>query len=70
VAGQPSPWVINNPTLIIAGRDDFICGPSWAQPLHRQIPGSELRVLDGCGHLGHLEQPDLFESVVAPILTG
>lgn len=45
------------PSLILCGRDDALC------PLHRHaamqalIPGSELVVVEGAGHLPTLEQP-------------
>ena len=53
------------PTQVVAGRYDFICGPRRAQELHAAIPGSELVVLEGSGHFGHIEQPELFASTVA-----
>ncbi|MGH3647468.1 MAG: alpha/beta fold hydrolase [Micromonosporaceae bacterium] len=56
---------IGIPTLIVVGRHDFICGPSWAQLLHRGIPGSRLITLRDSGHMGHLEQPEGFARAVA-----
>jgi proline iminopeptidase len=55
---------ITVPTLIVVGTHDFICGPTWADMLRQGIAGSELVVLADSGHLGHIEQPDLFGSVV------
>lgn len=57
------------PTLIVVGTYDFICGPTWADMLRQGIPGSELLVLADSGHLGHIEEPDLFASVVADFVT-
>ncbi len=51
---------INMPTLIIVGIDDFLCGLSAAQPIHREIPGSKLLVIEKAGHFPWLEQPEQF----------
>jgi proline iminopeptidase len=53
------------PTLIVAGRHDFICGVRWAGMLHDGIAGSRLVVLEDSGHLGHIEEPAAFHSAVA-----
>jgi len=56
-------------TLVLVGRHDFICGPRWADELHRGIPASKLVVLDDSGHFGHVEQPAEFaEAVVEFVL--
>ncbi|MGV9613690.1 alpha/beta fold hydrolase [Nocardia xishanensis] len=52
------------PVVVIVGRHDVICGPRWAEELHRLIPDSRLRVLENSGHLGHLEEPQLFAAAV------
>jgi pimeloyl-ACP methyl ester carboxylesterase len=52
------------PTLVVVGRHDVICGPRWAQELHTLIPRSRLVVLEGSGHLGHVEEPEAFEGAV------
>ena len=51
---------ISAPTLILAGKADFICGPRWARMIHDGIPGAQLVLLDHTGHLGHLENPEAF----------
>jgi pimeloyl-ACP methyl ester carboxylesterase len=55
---------ITAPTLIVAGRHDFICGVRWARILHDGIAGSRLVVLENSGHLGHIEEPAAFHSAV------
>jgi proline iminopeptidase len=72
VVGGPAPFdnreglaSIAAPTLVIAGRHDFICGLRWARDLREGIPGSTLLVLEDSGHLGHLEEPDTFARAVA-----
>jgi pimeloyl-ACP methyl ester carboxylesterase len=59
---------ITAPTVVIAGRHDFICGPRFAVLLHQGIPGSRLVVLEHSGHLGHLEQSAEFAHAVTEIL--
>ncbi|MHA1619129.1 MAG: alpha/beta fold hydrolase, partial [Promethearchaeota archaeon] len=41
---------IKVPTLILVGKDDFICPPSQAQLMHSKIPNSDLHVFEKCGH--------------------
>ncbi len=37
---------ITAPTLILAGRHDWICAPEFSEELHRLIPGSDLRIFE------------------------
>lgn len=59
-AGLPA---ISAPTLITAGRDDFICGPAWAEMRHEAIPCSHLTILPDCGHFAQIEQPTHFWAI-------
>ncbi|MGI5499330.1 alpha/beta fold hydrolase [Lentzea sp. CA-135723] len=52
-------------TLVLVGQHDFICGPRWAQELHKRIPGAELVTFENSGHFAHVEEPEKFASVVA-----
>jgi proline iminopeptidase len=56
-------------TLVITGRDDFICGPAAATPLAEGIAGAELVILDDAGHMPYLEQPDAFRIAVERFLS-
>lgn len=47
------------PTLILWGQNDRILGTANAERLHQTIEDSELVWLDNCGHVPHLEKPDL-----------
>ncbi|GIM85294.1 alpha/beta fold hydrolase [Winogradskya consettensis] len=53
------------PTVVIAGRHDFICGLTWAERLVKSIPGAQLHVLENSGHFGHVEEPAAFASAAA-----
>lgn len=49
---------ITAPTLVLAGRSDFVCPPSQAETLARGIPGAELRVFEKSGHMPFVEEPE------------
>jgi pimeloyl-ACP methyl ester carboxylesterase len=46
------------PTLLIAGADDALREPGYADLLARQMPQCELHVLDACGHMPHIERAE------------
>jgi pimeloyl-ACP methyl ester carboxylesterase len=46
---------IKRPTLIVWGSDDRLIPPSVGEAMHRQIAGSSLLIVDGCGHLAPSE---------------
>jgi proline iminopeptidase len=48
---------ITVPTLVIAGRDDFLFPPECQLELAAGIPGARLRIIERAGHSPHLEQP-------------
>jgi 3-oxoadipate enol-lactonase len=49
---------INVPTLILTGDEDILTGPNEAQLMHRQISGSEVRVISRAGHYTAWERPE------------
>ena len=55
---------IRCPTLIIAGGDDALCRPERHLEMQALIAGSELVVLERCGHLSPLEQPAEVQSLL------
>ena len=63
VRGQLSS--ITTPSLIVTGVHDFLCGPRWATELNDAIGGSQLTILEGCGHMAHLEDPEAFSQAIA-----
>ena len=56
------------PTLLIAGSDDRTAPPAIMASMQRKIPGSELVVLEGCGHLGPMDQPGPFNAALERFL--
>jgi proline iminopeptidase len=61
---RPRLGEIQAPTLILAGRHDFVCGPRWAEALHAGIPGSSLVILERSGHFLYLEEAEVFARMV------
>lgn len=55
---------IRIPTLILAGRSDFICPPSQAKILQKGIPHSELFIFEKSGHFPYIEESDTFFAIV------
>ena len=51
------PW-INSPTLVLCGREDQLCPVSMHEQMAESIPGSELRIIENCGHFSPLECPN------------
>ena len=55
---------ITVPTLVMAGRDDFVFPPECQRELAAGIPGARLRIVERAGHSPHLEQPaEVMEAV-------
>jgi pimeloyl-ACP methyl ester carboxylesterase len=72
VTSDEGPWQhhealakLHTPTLVLAGRWDFICGPRWACELYETIPDSQLVRFAQSGHFAHIEEPEEFASAVA-----
>jgi pimeloyl-ACP methyl ester carboxylesterase len=55
---------VSVPTLVLHGTEDRVVGPGNAHVLARGIPGAELRLLEGAGHLYHSEQADAADAAV------
>jgi proline iminopeptidase len=55
---------IQIPTLVLVGREDFVCPPSQAHILCKGIPNSELVIFEDSGHLPYVEEPGLFFDTV------
>jgi pimeloyl-ACP methyl ester carboxylesterase len=59
------------PTFLLWGADDRITPLAQAERLHRLLPKAPLRILDGVGHIPHIEAPAAFarlllETLAAP----
>jgi proline iminopeptidase len=67
---RPRLGEIRCPTLVLAGRYDYICPPTQGHIIADGIPGATLCEWDDCGHFMWLEQPARFFSTVREWLTG
>ena len=47
---------INLPCLILVGADDKMTPVKLSQAMAQAIPGAEIRVIEGAGHMPHVEQ--------------
>jgi 3-oxoadipate enol-lactonase len=56
------------PTLIITGDEDRVYPLELTQLMARRIPRAKLAVLEACGHLSNLEQPERFNEVLLDFL--
>jgi pimeloyl-ACP methyl ester carboxylesterase len=56
------------PVLIIWGGRDRLVPAHHADHAHREIPGSQLEVFEGAGHLPQLEEPSRFVDVLEKFL--
>jgi 3-oxoadipate enol-lactonase len=56
------------PTLVITGDEDRVYPPELSRRMASRIPGAELAVLEACGHLSSLEQPERFNEVLLEFL--
>ena len=63
------PERIRVPTLLVGGTHDKVIPLSHMRDMERAIPGAELAVLHGAGHLLNLEQADEFNRLVARFLS-
>lgn len=59
---------ISVPTLIVAGAEDTLIPVSESENMSRAIRDSQLKILDGVGHLLPLEDPAQFEKIMDEFL--
>jgi len=53
------------PTLILAGRHDWICAPEFSEEIHRLIPGSDLRIFEDSSHSIRIDEPQAMIDAIA-----
>lgn len=62
---RPELHTIKAPTLIIAGRHDWISAPEFSEEMQRLIPGSDLRIFEDSAHSVGGDEPQKFLDAVA-----
>jgi pimeloyl-ACP methyl ester carboxylesterase len=58
IDSRPHLGDIRCPTLVVAARDDQLMPVALLEELARGIPGARLAVVEDCGHMAPLEQPE------------
>jgi pimeloyl-ACP methyl ester carboxylesterase len=60
---------IRCPTLVLVGRQDVLTPLELSEEMAGAIPGARLQVIEDCGHLSTLEQPDAVNHALRAWLT-
>lgn len=53
---------LNCPVLVLCGRQDVLTPPSGHEEMAALIPHASLRVIENCGHMAPMEQPEAVTS--------
>jgi 3-oxoadipate enol-lactonase len=61
---RPDLGTITVPTLVITASGDQLLSPALSESMAAAIPGSELAVIEGAGHLSNLERPEEFNRLL------
>lgn len=56
------------PTLVVCGAEDMLTPPADSEAMAAAIPGAELVILPGAGHLSNLEAPTAFTEALGRFL--
>ncbi len=59
---------ITAPTLIIAGKHDWICAPEFSEEIHRLIPHSELHIFENSSHSVRADEPERLRETIADFI--
>lgn len=66
---RPELQKITSPTLILAGRHDWICAPEFSEEIHALIPGSQLKIFEKSSHSLRGDEPEEFHRTVREFIT-
>ncbi len=61
---RPGLTRVTCPTLILCGRDDALTPPDRAEEMADLIPGARVVMVEQCGHLSAIEQPQAVSAVL------
>ncbi|MBW4699371.1 MAG: alpha/beta hydrolase [Aphanocapsa lilacina HA4352-LM1] len=61
---------LSPPTLILWGENDRILDPPDAHKFHKALPGSRLVWIQNCGHVPHLEKPQVTAGAIEQFAGG
>lgn len=55
---------IKCPTLVMTGREDKVCTVELHEEMATLIPNASLKIIETCGHLSTLEQPEVVNQTI------
>ncbi|NWF71043.1 MAG: alpha/beta hydrolase [Chloroflexi bacterium] len=58
------------PTLVLCGREDQVCPLALHEDMAQRIPNARLVIVEHCGHLSTLEQPEIVTAALRDWLRG
>lgn len=67
---RPGLAFITCPTLVIVGREDLLTPPEMAEEIVTHVRHAEFHIIDNCGHLSTLDQPDEVARLLLEWVTG
>ena len=47
------------PTLLVCGREDLVTPVRDHEAMAARVPGARLEIIENCGHLSTIEQPEI-----------
>jgi len=56
---------IKCPVLLLSGKEDSVVPPEQAEEAARRLPHATLEMMEGCGHMPQMEEPEEFARRVA-----
>ncbi|MGI9270255.1 MAG: alpha/beta fold hydrolase [Woeseiaceae bacterium] len=59
---------ISCPTLVMCGDEDLLCPVAYHDLMAAKIPNANLQIIDNCGHLSTLEQPQVVSDGLVKLL--
>ncbi len=67
---RPELGRITAPTLVMAGRHDWICPPEFSEEIARLIPGAEMRIFENSSHTIRADEPQALIDAIAGFVVG
>lgn len=66
---RPELEKITAPTMVLAGRHDWICAPEFSEEIHGLIKGSQLKIFENSSHSLRGDEPEEFFATVKEFIT-
>lgn len=59
---------VSQPVLVVQGRHDRVCPVAAAEATAAGLPHAQLEIMEGCGHMSFVEDPDRYVALVRDFL--